>query len=320
MSSFDCQVDIPKSSKEQKETPLTVGREFFLSCQGDWPKDLKIENLRLELPETQKYALKLMNFTMRDLRMADLKVVSYQTGFQKIEKLTLTDGSQSLDLSGVEFQVQSVIDPGNQKPEPYGPIGPLSLAWPLVYWIIISLVLTLISSFAGFKIYHTLKRKKWLREIKKFDNVHSPLSQFHSELRKLQRKFSFFGATNSETASVSPEDIAEIVNAITTHLGIFLVRELQIRALDSSLKILLFDLRKYHPLVYQEQHSSLRKWHHEIKKMQAVQGSLQSSTQGSRRAQDLRQLLKESRELAEQIHETAIKTDSLPKPEPGRNP
>lgn len=300
MSAFDCQVDIPKSSSEQKDVPLTVGKEFFVICKGDWPRDLKVESLRLELPEAQKYALKLLNFNLRDLRTADLKVVSYRTGLQKIEKLTLTDGVHPLELSSVEFQVQSVLDPGKQKNEPFGPIGPLSLSWPPIYWILIIGVSTMVLSLAGFKIYGKLKRKKWLLEIRKYDNVHSPLSQLHSEFRRLQRKFTFFGATSNEVFPVASEEMTETLKIITQQIGIFLIRELQINALAESPKRILAELRRHHPQIYKEQHEALRKWQNEMKKLNAVQGTI--------RAQDLRQIVRESRELAESIHESMLKT------------
>jgi hypothetical protein len=304
MSSFQCHVDLPTAATTPESSgnsagvnqiPLSVGKIFFISCRGDWPADLKIENLHLELPPEQKYTLKLQEFVRRDVQVADLKVVSYLTGNHNLEKIALSDGTQTLELTPISFQVQSVLDPQNQKPEPYGPMGPLGLGWPLSYWIILASVLVLSIGLLILKIWNFVVRKKWLAKIKIYDSPHTPLSQFHSELRSLQRAYSFFGEGDRQSSQVKSEDFILVVDTIAEKLKIFLIRELRVQALNVPPQKTLAELKKYHPLIYRVHQESIRRWFAEIDKLKKV------SDQKTIQSRDLRQLLKDSRDLAEQI-------------------
>lgn len=297
MSSFECKVEIPPLKSESKEEPLTVGRPFYLHCVGDWPLSINPDNLRLELPEAQKYTLKLISFNLRDRNSADLKVVSYQTGSINFDKLNLSDKDQSYELKGVQFQVQSVIDSNVQKPEPFGPLSPGPLAWPQVYWIILFALVSLCIAIAGRGIYKYIQRKKWLEEVRKYDNHLSPMSQFHSELRKMQRKYDFLGDPSHGQSQIDPEKKAEILSALRNDFGIYLIRQFRIHGLNQNTKSNLRELKTYHRSIYREYHETLRSWWIEFDKIGNAKAPIL--------AKDLQQLLRESRELVERLTATA---------------
>lgn len=301
MSNYDCHIDIPEVPG-LAEKSLSVGREFFLTCQGEWPQDLQKESLTLDLPTKDKYTLKLLHFELRDLKTADLKVVSYLVGKHKLIELKLTDGKQSLALSPVEFEVISVQDPANPKKEPFGPMGPLNLSWPLVYWIILGSVLAIFLSTSFFIFWKRIKRRQWLEEIRQYDNALNPASQFHAELRKLQRKSAFMGA--NDAIEVEPAEKQAIVQTLSHIVRIFWIREFQIKSLDVSDRFILSEFKKYHRSVYTEQYENLRKWLREINKARLDESRL--------KFQDLRQLLIESRALVEAlIQEQQKKVESI---------
>lgn len=301
MSSFACKVEIPPLKSDSQEEPLTVGRPFYLHCVGDWPLSINPDNLRLDLPEAQKYTLKLLNFTLRDRNSADLKVVSYQTGSNNFDKLNLSDKDQSYELTGVQFQVQSVIDSNVQKPEPFGPLSPGPLAWPQIYWIILFSLLSIGFAIVGRSLYKYIQRKKWLEEVRKYDNHLSPMSQFHSELRRMQRKYDFLGDPALGLAQIGPEQKAEILSALRNDLGIYFIREFRIHGLNPNPKAMLRELKKYHRKIAYEHHETLKSWWKEFDKISKAKTSIM--------AKDLQQLLREARELVERLTATAEPDD-----------
>ena len=144
---MQCNLDIPKISGLE-DNQLTVGREFYLNCKGDWPKDLVQEKLQFAGDANMKYTLKVVGFEFRSPEEADIKVVSYVAAKVQIPQLVITDGVKNVELGQVAFQVESVLPkpdaaaggmmPGQQqqpqKPEPFGPFGPATIPVPMLYW------------------------------------------------------------------------------------------------------------------------------------------------------------------------------------------
>lgn len=258
MASIQCKTEIP-SIEGLKENEVTVGREFFLACEGDFPKDLVQEKLSFVLKPEQKYSIQLLNFEFRSPTKADIKVTAYKAGNIQFQDLQVTDGSQTLSLGPVQYVVQTVIQqpqsgPGQQpvKQEPYGPIGPASMSVPMLYVAILAAVVGLVILIFAGKIYRIVQRRNMLERLKEHDSALSPLAQFHQNLRRLQRTNTVFFGGKAEKA-----DIKECLDETYKMLNLFLTRTYQVPAMEWSHRLVLKDIRKYHPHVYLEHASDL---------------------------------------------------------------
>lgn len=263
--SYQCKIQIPPV-EGLKEQELTVGREFILVCEGDFPKDLVTEKLHFVVDAKAKYAIQLRSMEFRSTTEADLKVTSLMAGKIAIPNLQLTDDTQTLDLGQVAFEVTSVLpppDPQNQtKQEPFGPIGPAQLPVPSLYWALLAGVLILAAVIAGMRIFRAVQRRKMLEELREHDSSLSPLAQFHQGFRKLQRQNKvFFGVTN-----VPPEDVLQCVDDTYRMLKLYLTRKFQVPALEWSPRLVIKDIRKHHPRHFAQDGDELGKLYKEYER------------------------------------------------------
>lgn len=263
--SYQCKIQIPPV-EGLKEQELTVGREFILVCEGDFPKDLVTEKLHFVVDAKAKYAIQLRSMEFRSTTEADLKVTSLMAGKIAIPNLQLTDDTQTLDLGQVAFEVTSVLpppDPQNQtKQEPFGPIGPAQLPVPPLYWALLAGVILLAAAIVGMRIFRAVQRRKMLEELREHDSSLSPLAQFHQGFRKLQRQNKvFFGVAN-----VPQEDVLQCVDDTYRMLKLYLTRKFQVPALEWSPRLVIKDIRKHHPRHFAQDGDELGKLYKEYER------------------------------------------------------
>lgn len=253
---MQCQVDIPKIQGLQDQQ-LTVGREFYLVCTGEWPKSFTPDKVRLVLPEEAKYQLHLLGFEYRTPDTAELKVTTYTARPVKIDQVQISDGSQNLDLGPVQFQVQSVIekpkDP-QQKVEPYGPIGPATIGIPMSYFILVLGVLALAALLILRKVFRMVQRRRLLENLKQHDAALAPLPQFHQSLRRLQRSNPIFFAAPHDA-----EQVEQAFAELHRMLLLFLTRELRVPAFEWSEGAVLKDLKRHHRGIFKPLAGDLEK-------------------------------------------------------------
>ena len=147
MAEVQCQIEIP--ANKDLGPQLTVGRKFFLQCDGDWPA-LNQGNLELRLPDTDKYKLQLLGFEFSSKTQGKLVVVSYKAGSHQLQNVQLMDGQNIVTLKPLSFEVQTVIEQKETPAEPYGPLGAIQLRLSLIYWLSLGILLLA----AGLWIYH----------------------------------------------------------------------------------------------------------------------------------------------------------------------
>lgn len=216
------------------EAKLTVGQDFILNCRGDWPVGIVPESVSLKLSPEAKYVLQLRSFELRSPSEADLKVVSYTPGNVEIPELVLVANTGEVFLGSVRFEVQSVMiqpEPGKQ-PEPFGPIGPAILAWPMAYTLLIFIVLGFVLVLAGSGFFRRWQRKRLLSELKVNDSSLSPENQFYQSIRMLQRQNSLFfsDAPNSMQANRGQAEAAAALETLDQALKTYLARQYHIPA------------------------------------------------------------------------------------------
>lgn len=261
MAAIQCKVEIPNVSG-LKENELTVGREFLLACEGEFPKNLAQDKLQLVVKPEQKYSIKLLGFEFRSATQADIKVTSYTPGQVQFENLQIGDESQVVDLGPVSYKLESVLPPpeppkhGEQqaKVEPYGPIGPMTISVPNLYWAILASIIGLIVLFIAARIFRYVQRRNMIERLKEHDSALSPVAEFHQNFRRMQRVNTvFFGG------QAKPEDIPLCLDETRGMLKLYITRRYQIPALEWGPRLILKNLKKYHPKVYQETGDELEK-------------------------------------------------------------
>lgn len=245
MGSMHCQVENLDQNNNQGGT-LTVGSEFLLACEGDWPKNLIREKLTFEVSKEQKYQIKLLNFEFRNPNLADLKVTSYVVGPQKFENLILTDGLQKLELGSVQYQIQSVQE-GQPVKEPYGPMGPLIISVPKLYFAILIGIFLFFAAIIFYKIRKTFQRKKLLESLKEYDSVLSPIQQYYHSLRRLQRENVAFMGVDADQ-----ELIINALTEIDKMLKLYFLRKFKVPAFQWTVNDILVELKKSHKVIYRE--------------------------------------------------------------------
>lgn len=292
-----CTVEIPEV-QGLKSGELTVGREFFLHCETEFSHQLESEKLNFVLKPEENYQIKLLSFELRSPTSADLKVTSYRAGEVKFKELMLSDGNQSVNLGEVQFAVRSVLPPqeapipgmeqGAQQPQPYPAMGPVGISVPVFYWIVLAAVILLFVGTVAYKLIRRLQRKNLLERLRSHDAALSPISQFHQNLRKLQRANTvFFGGASNQ------EHITEAVTESEKYLKLFLTRQYQTPALEWGEKAVLRDLKAHHRDVFNEFHKELRALSEEYIKAKKDFSKVTES--------DAQQIVKRTRQLVEQM-------------------
>lgn len=202
---------------------LTVGHIFELKCAGSPVAGLSIGSLGLELAKPDRYRLKVISAKSASESSVHLQVTSYQAGENKLENVVLTDGLVRIALSGIQFEVRSVLNPTEQDPKPFPPVPPVSLMWPTEVMVFIgTFVFALIG--VSFRVYFLRKKRA---EFQAWLTGHrtplSPMDQLNKELRRVAKE------RNPETQVVELEKV----------LREYLARELRAPVLTASPKVIL---------------------------------------------------------------------------------
>lgn len=262
----------PKGESKEEATPpppqdrspvpletLTVGRPYLLRCQGE-PAFFERGKLKLLPPVVkseggtstagpvspskppQLFNFALLEVERIDEKSADLLVTSYIAKKNELKGWRLTDGKETVELDGVTAMVHTVLPPqGSQPPKPFGPFGPIELAWPWYFWaILIAILLFLVGGILG-KAWRIWQRKKLMDKLAEYDTPLAPLSQLSKDLRKIHRRLDFIEKDQSAD-DVAVEESAKIDEAFR----LYLIRELRIPALDWSESALVKEASRRH--------------------------------------------------------------------------
>lgn len=169
------------------EAGLTVGTEFELNCQSSEALALNVQALRLELPKAEKFSLRILETRAVGEHDAKFIAASYKAGQIVIDGATLTDGVAVVPLEPLRFEVQSVLDPNEQPPQPIPPFAAEIIWWPVWFFVLVAGVVIL-SGFLFGLLFRRTRRKKafglWLDSV---TTPMSPFDQMNKELRYAAR-------------------------------------------------------------------------------------------------------------------------------------
>ncbi len=186
-SEIKCTTQIPEILGLEKDT-LTVGRHFYLNCEGLWDKEFDFSKAFAVVDENSKNTIKVFKIEARNSNSFDVDMILYVAGELKTTNFKISDGVREIDLGAQSFTVQSVIDQKTEKPpEPFGYIVS-ELQWPWQYSVIAVLIFIIV---IGSLLAQILNKMKWRGRIDRLRQYDSPLpadSQFYKEIRKSEKK------------------------------------------------------------------------------------------------------------------------------------
>ncbi len=248
MPFWDCQVqglDDKSQAVPLGSAPLTVGQKFFLHCEGASVL-LEQEKVSLQMDKKEQYVLRLLETKDLNDHGASFIATSYLVGKNQPQSLFLTDGKSRVALHGLRYELRSVIDQKeNPQRQPYGPIAPFALAWPMWFWFSLIFILLFIGTILFFRLRKRAQRKKLLQELARHGTAVSPYNQFNKDLRRLARQFPMKTEQKWETQTV-----ANYLTEINQSFRWYLARELVVPALQWGPRQILRDIRRMDKHLY----------------------------------------------------------------------
>ncbi len=281
MAAIQCKIEIPPV-EGLKDNELTVGRETVMTCEGQFPKNLNPQKLHFVETAETKYLIKLLKANFESETKAVFVVTSYKAAEVRWPDLQMTDDSQTFSLGQMDYRVETVLPkpdpkkpqvPGQEvKVEAFGPIGPADISIPHIYWVILLAVIGLLASLIIFKVVRVIQRRNMIERLKEHDSALTPLTQFHTSMRKLQRANpAFFGG------KTAPEDVHGAMEELRRMLRLYITRKYQIPALEWSARLINKDIKRHHRKVYAEcghdLQALIKEYQHAFENKQSVIGS-----------------------------------------------
>jgi hypothetical protein len=152
--------------------------------------------------------------------------------------------SESYNLGALNFKVNSILNP-QEKVEPFGPFGGITISIPILYWIILVFaIVSILSSITGFFVVKW-RRKKLLEKLNEYEISSTALQQFYTTYRKLQRDNAFFHS-KTELSDDDKKMFSSVIQEMELALKLYLLRKFKTPALEKNWNYTLNDLNKYH--------------------------------------------------------------------------
>ena len=214
---------------ETGQKTLTVGDLFKIEC----PSSSFILNPKtLKFTTKKPFQLQILKTELQPDGRLQLLVTSYQVGEFNETNLSLTDGVGKVLVKGIQFKVQSVIDPKNPPKEPFGPFGAYTLSLPMIYlWVSLSII-TLLLVGGALKVIRRWQRRRLIDGLKKHDSRLSPQTQLHVRFRQLERNRFLEGG-----------ELKKYLLELDDILRVYIIRKFKIPALDWSDRLVIKDFR-----------------------------------------------------------------------------
>ena len=127
-----CSTQIPDVTGLEKDV-LSVGRHFYLNCEGTWNREFDFSKASIALDEKNKNTIKVFKIESRNANLFQVDIVLYMAGDIKTSNVKISDGIHEIDLGAQAFKIKSVLEAKSEKPPP--PFGYIisQLNWPWQY-------------------------------------------------------------------------------------------------------------------------------------------------------------------------------------------
>ncbi len=170
------------------EEGITVGQIFELKCGGNPVVGLSIQTLGLELPKPDRYRLKVLSSKAASETGVHFQVTGYQPGPNSLENVVLTDGLVRITLTGIKFEVGSVLSPLDQDPKPFPPESPVGMMWPVEVIGMISTFVVLLIALGVRVFYQRRKNTEFQSWLTSHRTPLSPMDQLNKEFRRVAKE------------------------------------------------------------------------------------------------------------------------------------
>lgn len=270
---------------EAKLSDLTVGAKFALSCRGDIPVewDPKAAPPKITFAkEEDAYALTVLKTGKLEAQAAEFVVTAYKPGKHEPEYIRILQGDKGFEAVKPKWELKSVLKP-DQKPQPFGPLGPFSVPLPIWVWVTAVLTLVVVALSVWRFVRRSRQRRRMLEDLKRHRTAMSPLHQFYRDARLLRRRL--------HTAK-SEAEIKTIATDLEREFRLFVLRRFEVPALDWTDSEILRDVRKRHRKTYASASEPLRRALRELSRMRA---------QATPSVHDVEQLHRMSLDAAERV-------------------
>ena len=230
MNSLSCQVKIPEI-KGLKDQEITVGRHVFLQCRGDLVKDISWSQLQVKSEEKNPdYKVKIFKAEVPTNSDVMIDLTFYSAGEFKYSDFILTDGQNEIHLGTQNFKVETVIEKSTDQkpPEPFGPVLPATLSWPILYTVVLVGCSLLILALLAWVIQRRLYYRKLVTKLKDYDS-------------SIPRDLQFYKAVRAAEASL--QQLPDLEHAFR----LYILRAYKIPAFDLKDKELISYFKKVNP-------------------------------------------------------------------------
>lgn len=229
---WTCKVEtMPKSDQ------FTVGEIFDLICEGPKATFLSAD-VHFEEEGQSPYRLRVLEVLEQTDNKLSMKATSYLAQPHKFEKTFIVEqGKKVVQVEPFQLQLKSVITQPQQKP--FGPMGPLRLAWPNWLWISLAVLLVLAALYALFTLRRRSQMRRVLDELKQHNTALGAFNQFNKDVRLLGRQYVF-----SDTKGWSEQQKSRYLENLDEIFRMYLLREFYVPALEWNSALVVKTLSK----------------------------------------------------------------------------
>lgn len=270
--------------KEQTQSPtITVGELFESHCKlPSGTHAIELEKLKVKpADEATKYQVVIVRSAQSGDNI-NFAMTSYLVGPKDLSALVLTDGTQDYVVSSpLKFEVKSILSP-NQKPEMFGPMAGLSVAVPMVYWVLLATIIFISIVTLSTLMIRRYRRKKMLQRLNALEDGTQPLQQYFAVYRRLQREHVVFNSRSDVQEltvvdkAISNVEYQDIIDSIEKSLKLFIARVFRISAIESSWKVTVSSLHEEHPIVSDIMATDLNELGREFRKIRVGKNRIEA--------------------------------------------
>ena len=187
MQTFECQTSIPEVSGLENGK-MTVGRHMLLSCKGSSSESFDFSKAAFA-PEA-KNLIQLFSLKSQSADAFAMDVTLYTTGKINLSDYKLTDGVNEIVLNAAPITVESVLkQPEDGKPqEPFGPILPIPINIPQIYYLYLAAVVLLTALYLFLKARRLRYYRKLKNNLSQYQSPIDPESQFYRAIRTAEKE------------------------------------------------------------------------------------------------------------------------------------
>ncbi len=188
MAAVRCKTEIP-AVEGLEANQMSVGRHMILNCEGEFTKAFDFSKAFIKMDENSKNTVRVFKAEARTPDSFDVNLTLYAAGQYQFPDLLLSDGTNEISLGRQQFQVKTVLEKteDGKPPPPFGPVLPLTLAWPPIYAILFFAVLASGLVFLILSLRRRSRLKRLIDRLKTHDSSIDADVQFYRTMRLLEK-------------------------------------------------------------------------------------------------------------------------------------